>query len=218
MAFEGIDYCGKSTQAKMMAESLSSEGIECLLTRQPGGARCLQVRDLLLGPTGGDLCAKSRHLLFAADNAQHIHDTVAPALDDGKAVVMDRGIGSALAYQGFGESVGIEQVQRTYGWATDWFYPNVTFLLDVTPEQARERRSSDGEAASLDHIEAMPDDFHRRVYEGYLEIAGLLPRWVKIQAGGDAGAVHGLVMDAMRAASVLLWTEKPFFAPQNYTA
>lgn len=160
IAFEGIDGVGKTTQAELLADQIRATGQDVLLTHQPGGSDALNVRKILLGSE--DLCPKARHLLFAADNAQHIHDTVRPALEEGKVVIMDRGIGSAYAYQGFGEGFGIERVETNYGWATDNFEPNLTLLLDMTVADALGRL-----AGEKDAIESKGTEFFDSVRLGY---------------------------------------------------
>lgn len=178
IAVEGIDGCGKSTQAHLLAERLNGAGVTALPTRQPGGTPNLNVREILLW---ANLCAKSRHLLFAADNAQHVHDTVRPALAAGSVVVMDRSLGSALAYQGWGEGFGEGRVRLVYGWGTDYFEPDLTCFLDLSPRGVAERmQSQDGPTDAPDVIESKPSDFHQRVYDGYRSIAEGTDSWVRI--------------------------------------
>ena len=178
IAIEGIDGCGKTTQVKLLAERLRNDGVRTILTRQPGGTPSLDVRELLLW---ADLCTKSRHLLFAADNAQHVHDTVRPALAAGSVVVMDRAIGSAFAYQGWGEGFGEERVRLVYGWGTDDFEPDLTCFLDLSPEGVAERKwRCAHDAGVLDVIESKPSDFHQRVYDGYCRLAESNASWVRV--------------------------------------
>ena len=177
MAIEGVDGCGKTTQAQLLGDRLHGAGVPVLLTRQPGGTPSLDVREILLW---ADLCAKSRHLLFAADNAQHVHDTIRPALADGTVVVMDRAIGSAFAYQGWGEGFGEERVQLVYGWATDDFQPDLTCFLDLSPEGVAERTRELDDEGAPDVIESRPSDFHQRVYDGYCSLARSTRSWVRI--------------------------------------
>ena len=178
IAIEGIDGCGKTTQVSLLTERLIRAGVPTLPTRQPGGTPSLNVREILLW---SDLCAKSRHLLFAADNAQHVHDTIRPALAAGSVVVMDRAIGSALAYQGWGEGFGEERVRLVYGWGTDDFAPDLTCFLDLSPSGVAERKQTqDSSMEPPDAIESKPRDFHRRVYDGYCSLAGSVASWVRI--------------------------------------
>ena len=177
IAIEGIDGCGKTTQVRLLTERLQRAGVPALLTRQPGGTPNLDVREILLWT---DLCAKSRHLLFAADNAQHVYDTIRPALADGSVVVMDRAIGSAFAYQGWGEGFGEERVRLVYGWGTDDFRPDLTCFLDLSPAGVAERKRTLDDAAAPDVIESKPSDFHQRVYDGYCSLAKNTRSWARI--------------------------------------
>ena len=184
IALEGIDGCGKSTHGRLLANRIEETGRKVLFTRQPGGTNALNVREILLWQ--GNLCTKARHLLFAADNAQHIEDTVRPALANRTVVVMDRGIGSAFAYQGWGEGFGIERVRLTYSWATDNFEPDLTIFMDLDPAQVIVRRSMEGQAElPLDSIEERPSDYHRRVYAGYCELVEMFDSWVRVPLTPD---------------------------------
>ena len=179
VAFEGLDGCGKTTQVKLLAERMRQEGRQVLATRQPGGTPNLDVRSVLLWSK--DLCAKARHLLHAADNAQHIYDTVRPALESGEIVVMDRGPGSAYAYQGWGEDFGVQRVDLSYKWGTDGFESDLTIFLDLTVEQVQERRRLYGQTElPLDAIEERADSFHHRVYDGYCQLSDMFPWWERI--------------------------------------
>ena len=180
VAFEGIDGVGKSTQAALLGAALRAAGRAVVETRQPGDAPGLgpsgsAARDLVLDPDG-DLTSQARHLLFAADNAQNTARVILPALAAGQIVVIDRGPGSALAYQGFGDQIGTRRVAATYGWATRWFWPSV--VVELRGEQ----RARPGRP---DFIESRPSEYHQRVREGYQRLAVSLPRWLTVAGEPD---------------------------------
>ena len=175
VCFEGIDGCGKTTQSKMLTERLLEAETSAMWTYQPGDSKNLDLRNIILK---SDICSKARHLLFAADNAQHVEDTVIPALNRGQVVVMDRGIGSAYAYQGYGEGYGFERVSLTYDWATNNFKPDLTILLDMSPQEASQRKTVNGNR-SEDQIEAKGIQYQTIVRKGYLELAAQ-HEWRKI--------------------------------------
>ena len=174
MVFEGGESVGKSTQAGWLA---MSRGVEA--TFEPGGTRVGQeLRHLLLGRAGIRLDILTEALLMAADRAQHVAETIRPALEAGRDVVCDRYIGSSLAYQGYGRGLDIEIVRKLSELATGGLWPDLIILLDMDPERAWSRG-----AAGSDRFEALDMDFHRRVREGYLELAAADPgRWAVIDA------------------------------------
>lgn len=197
VVFEGGEGCGKTTQAKRLAERWDAE-----LTRQPGGTAIgAELRRLLLsappdpsatGPEHGVLADRAEALLMAADRAQHVAELVEPALAAGRDVVCDRYIGSSVAYQGWGRGIDPERIRAISEWAVDGLWPDVVVLLDIEPEVARSRIGG-----ARDRIEAAGQDFHDRVRDGFLAQASADPdRWVVI----DGGASPDEVADAVSAA------------------
>jgi dTMP kinase len=172
LAFEGGDGSGKSTQARLLADWLrADQGHDVVLTREPGATPVgVRLREVLLGH-GTDLGERSEALLFAADRAHHVGTVVRPALERGSIVVTDRYIDSSVAYQGAGRELEGEEVARISRWATDGLTPNLTILLDVQPTISKGRRAADAARAGEDRLESLPDDFHTRVRDGFLELA-----------------------------------------------
>lgn len=182
VAFEGGESVGKSTQAAWLAVSRRVD-----LTFEPGGTPLgRKLRGLLLGEAGVRVDAVTEALLMAADRAQHVAEVVRPALEAGRDVVCDRYIGSSLAYQGYGRGLDVALVRRLSELATGDLWPDLVILLDMDPQRAMARGG-----APSDRFEALGADFHRRVREGYLELAGADPqRWVILDAGRDASLVR----------------------------
>ena len=134
IAFEGIDGCGKSTQARLLSKSLGA-----LYTFEPGDTGLgAALRQLLLGPNGV-LSSRTEALLMAADRAEHVTQVVGPALAAGEWVVSDRFSGSTLAYQGYGRGLNIAQLGRIVDWATAGLAPDLSILVDVPVEVAQHR-------------------------------------------------------------------------------
>lgn len=173
ITFEGGDGGGKSTQAELLAGWLAERGLEVVRTREPGGtALGARLRELLLhGDERGvaEIAPRAEALLYAADRAQHIAEVVRPALARGAAVVQDRYIDSSLAYQGAGRPLDAAEVRGLSEWAAEGLWPQLTVLLDVSPELAAERRAVAGQRA--DRLESETADFHRRVREEFLALA-----------------------------------------------
>lgn len=180
ITFEGIDGCGKSTQLNLLADYLKEKGYEVVITREPG-AKGLgeKLRDILLN-YDGEVSSNCEAFLFLADRAQHIDTIVKPAVEAGKIVLCDRHTDSTLAYQGYGRGVDLKQLKMLNNIATSGFKPNLTFVFDVDVETSQARVGK-----NKDRMESAGIEFHKKVREGYLEIAKQEPERVKVLSGLD---------------------------------
>ncbi|MDP4219936.1 MAG: dTMP kinase [Bacteroidota bacterium] len=169
ITFEGIDGCGKTTQAKLLAEHLRSENTEVLLLREPGGTELSeQVRAVLLNKTySHPLTAESELLLFAASRAQLVSEVIQPTLARGATVILDRFTDSTVAYQGFGRGVSLAHIDNINKLVTGGLEPDLTFLIDLPLEVAANRRKE----IANDRIESENSEFHQKVLEGYWYLA-----------------------------------------------
>lgn len=190
-AFEGGEHTGKTTQAKMAAESLRQAGWDVELTREPGATHIgSQVRALLLDPANEDLEPAAEALLYAADRAQHVSQVIRPAMARGAVVITDRYADSSAAYQGAGRDLSVSSVEALSDWATGGLKPDLTVLLDMHPLEARRRR--EGKA---DRIEREPLAFHETVRRTFLQLALAEPcRYLIVSASAGPDEVHGEVM------------------------
>jgi len=196
IAFEGADASGKSTQAQRLAARL---GVE--LTFQFGATEIgSAIRSILLDPAHDMLDDRAEALLVIADKAQHVAEVVAPALARGETVITDRFTASTTAYQGFGRGLDRDELTRMMHWATNGIEPDLTVLLDVNLEVARQRLGDE-----VDRIEGAGAEFHTKVRQGYLEMAAADPdRWVVVGADGtveDVAARVDAAVDAWLAAN-----------------
>jgi len=177
VTFEGLDGSGKTTQAELLAESLRTDGREVVSTREPGGTPLgEEVRRLLLESL--ELSPWAEAALFAAARAELVERVIAPALEAGKDVVCDRYIDSSLAYQGFARGLGIDEVYDLNRVATRGLLPDVAFVLEV--DLAVSARRVGG---NPDRIEQEAPAFHRRVLEGYRQVAARFPHRVVLLDG-----------------------------------
>jgi len=167
--FEGIDGAGKSTQAALLAAALLNSGRQVETYRDPGGTPLGEdLREMLLNKSAyPDLSHAAETLLYAAARAQLAAEKIRPALDAGRIVIGDRFGDSTIAYQGFGRGIDIGLLTRVDDLATGGLTPDLTFLLDLSPELSKKRVV--GEA---DRLEQESVSFFRRVREGYLSLAG----------------------------------------------
>jgi dTMP kinase len=191
IAFEGGEGCGKSTQARLLADALGA-----VLTREPGGTSFgATVREWLLGSGAGQIDARAEALLMAADRAQHVSEVVRPALARGQHVVSDRSAFSSLAYQGWGRGLEVDELIRLSDWASAGRWPDLVVLLDVPPADAATRRAETGTLP--DRLEAEGDGFHDRVRTGFAVLAASEPgRWVVVDGKGTVDEVRARVGSA----------------------
>ncbi len=175
IAFEGGDGAGKSTQTLLLAKALSDAGRTVLRTREPGGTPVGEkLRSLVLEHGQGEIDARTEALIFAAARAAHATQVIAPAVARGEVVISDRYADSSIAYQGAGRGLGTSPIMDLNDWATAGLWPDLTVLLDVSPEQGRDRRTA-GDAAE-DRMESEPDHFHAAIRAAFLELAEKNPQ------------------------------------------
>ncbi|NTU67297.1 MAG: dTMP kinase [Chlorobiaceae bacterium] len=176
ITFEGIDGAGKSTQVTRLKRRLQESGREVLTLREPGGTEvCENIRELLL-QSKHDITPVAELLLFAASRAELVEKVVRPALDKGAVVILDRFSDSTTAYQGYGRGLSLEMLEEVNRIATFGLQPDITFYLDLSPEDAMIRKFSEKslplafDSGELDRMESSGLEFYRRVREGYLRL------------------------------------------------
>lgn len=173
ISFEGIDGVGKSTQADALEVFVRAQGRDVLRSLEPGGTELGQeIRHLLLHRKG-DVAPRAEALLYAADRAHHIATKIRPALEQGKVVIQDRYLDSSVAYQGAGRELDPEEIRNLSLWATGNLLPNLTVLLDLDPEAARNRRDQTGNEP--DRLEREKIEFFAAVRAEYLRLAANEP-------------------------------------------
>jgi dTMP kinase len=201
VTFEGIEGCGKSTQAKMLYEYLVEEGYDVVATREPGATAVGRViRETLLSTDLPPMDARTELLLFAACRAQHVAEFIRPALAEGKIIICDRYVDSTIAYQSYGRGLPLLETRQISDWASSGLLPDLTFLLDITVEQSLERLN----AGSLDRIEQADREFHGRVRDGFHELAAFYPERFRIIDGtGAPNAIHQVITATVTSCPML---------------
>jgi dTMP kinase len=184
ISFEGGEGAGKTTQSELLRRRLESMNLPVIVVREPGSTRLgEEVRDIIKSSSGNVPAADA--LLFMAARAQLMHDVIVPELNRGTAVICDRFSDSMMAYQGFGGKLNLDRLRHANELATNEVVPDLTLLLDISPETGLLRRDASDQSNGETHrrFEELPLRFHRNVRRGYSELADREPnRWVKINA------------------------------------
>ncbi|MCA0911403.1 dTMP kinase [Qipengyuania gaetbuli] len=198
IVFEGGEGMGKSTQARLLVESLESNGIKARLTREPGGTPGAEaIRSLLLDPPGDGWGPEAEALLFAAARADHVARLIRPALERGEWVVCDRFLDSSRAYQGRAGGVGDEAVLGLHAIGSGGLLPDLTLVLAAETSQVAQRlRERDGDEA--DAIGGRSDAYHSEVNAAFARFADEEPaRFRMIDGDGSIDEVRERVWQAV---------------------
>jgi len=196
ITFEGIEGCGKTTQIKLAAAWLAGRHIPVLTTAEPGGSPLgLKIREILLNRGSWTIGPEAELLLFAAARAQHVRETILPALDAGRWVLCDRFTDATVAYQGLGRGLDAGFIRSLNIFSALSLVPDMTILFDlpvgVGLERARRRAADVRPEAAEDRFEQEDRTFHGRIREGYLALAAGEPQRFRIVDGAaDIQTVH----------------------------
>lgn len=168
LSMEGLDGCGKTTQANLLEQSLRQLGFDLVRTREPGGCPISEkIRQIILDTENAEMCGTCEALLYAASRAQHVHQVIRPAVEAGKVVLSDRFVDSSVAYQGGGREMGVEMIRQINEPAVDGMLPDATVYLAIDHDTAMKRRLS---ASRPDRLELESSAFHGRVQAAYEEL------------------------------------------------
>lgn len=201
LSFEGIEGSGKSTQAKMLAATLAAEGYDVVLTQEPGGTIIGErIRALLLDPEHTEMCPATELLLYAAARAQHLEEKIRPALARNAVVITDRFSDSTVAYQGYARGIERELLDAVDAVATHHLQPDITVLCDLPAEIGLERNR---EINKRDRLELEALAFHRKVREGFLQLAAAEPNRFRIVNAGQP--MEQVTADIAQIVTERLW-------------
>ena len=174
ITFEGPEGGGKTSQLWGIADYLKDQGLEVVVTREPGGTNIGdQVRLILMKLSNTSMHPNTEFLLFQGSRAQHVNELIIPTLEQGGIVLCDRYSDSSLAYQGYGHEMDLEMLKLIINFATRGLKPDLTLLLDLDPGVGLKRRATQSE--QWNRLDAYDLAFHERVRQGYLTMATAEP-------------------------------------------
>ncbi len=172
ITLEGPDGSGKSTMIGLIGQYLKEQGIDHVITREPGGTAIGEkIRGIIIDRENINMGPETEALLFAASRAQHVHEKILPSVEEGKVVVCDRFLLSSLAYQGVGRGLGIQEVKAVNEFGLRGMTPDLILFFHVDPEVTLLRKTKEGG----DRLEEEGGVFHREVYEGYMTLLEMYP-------------------------------------------
>lgn len=215
ISFEGMDACGKTTQMDLLQAALEEKNIQVFRSREPGGSPLAEsLRHLLLAREEEKVHAVTEALLYAAARAQHVRQTLRPALERGDWVISDRYIDSSLVYQGLGRDLGLDYVWSINERAIDGLWPDRTFVLDLSVKESKARMEE--RKQGLDRLEVEGDVFKERLRQGFRQLAGGPPasqsalygqalekmgspagRLVLVDGRKDPQALHQIILESL---------------------
>ena len=200
ISFEGIDACGKSTQVKLLLKEMNTSSNKTILVREPGGSIISEeIRDILLNSKLNEMSDRTEALLMTGSRAQLTYEKIISNLDEGKNVIADRYSDSTLAYQGGGRGLDIEWLIKLNQFATYNLSPDVTFLIDLHPEEAIKRKDIEN-----DRIEKAGIDLQINVRNAYLEIAKRFDdRIVVLDGHNQVNIIHQKIVKELSRRKII---------------
>lgn len=195
ITFEGLDFCGKSTQVELLEKYLIEQGREVKIIREPGGTGISEkIRNILLDKKNAEMLIETELVLFAASRAQLVGEVIIPAMRKNVFVISDRFHDSSIAYQAFGRGIKLEFVDELQKFVIGAAVPNITFFID-TPIEEIVRRKSSVKKIDLDRIERSQVDFYEKVRDGYIYLARRESRFKTIDGTLDIPQIHEMIVD-----------------------
>lgn len=194
ITFEGAEGSGKSTQIKRAEAYLKEKGHSVVILREPGSTRISEaIREVILNKEFKEMSSNTELLLYLAARAQLVHEKIWPAMKAGKAVICDRFEDSTWAYQGYGRGFDLKTIDKvSFELVRCDLKPDLTVLLDIDPEKGMKR------GGRHDRMEKQSIQFHRKVREGFKDIARKNPkRCVVIDASQPLGVVTEKVREVL---------------------
>ncbi|RMD49643.1 MAG: dTMP kinase [Ignavibacteria bacterium] len=197
ITFEGLDFCGKSTQVELLKDYLESLGKRVMILREPGGTSISEkVREILLDKENSEMVMETELLLFSASRAQLVREVIIPELKKGTYVISDRFHDSTIAYQGYGRGLEISFITHLQNFVIDGAKPDITFYIDMELKELEQRKKRI-KSLNLDRIESSKDDFYSKVREGYLHLCETEERFVMLNGMDSIEEIHSKIINVL---------------------
>ncbi len=208
VTFEGTEGSGKSTQVRLLAKYLDDTNQPYLKTREPGGDDIAEkIRTLVLSAENDTMTFETEALLYAAARAQHVKHIILPALAEGKIVICDRYVDSSISYQAYGRELSLDFVKNINEYALKNCAPDLTILLDLSPEDAFKRK---GGVDKNDRIETSGDAFYKRVDDAFRNLRLETDRVVTIEPYGSRKHTLDQIIKVLRDKDYIKWNLTKF--------
>lgn len=198
ITFEGLDFCGKSTQVKLLQKFLEDKQFDVSLIREPGGVKISEkIREILLDKKNNEMSFETELLLFSASRAQLVREMIIPKLEKNEIVISDRFHDSSIAYQGYGRGIDSEFVSSLQKFAIGNAVPDITFFIDIPVEEVLRRKKNVSEL-DLDRIEVSENEFYARVRSGYKILSEQEKRFTVIDGMKSIEIVHSEIKNIVK--------------------
>lgn len=190
-----MDFCGKSTQVKLLKKYFENINKKVILIREPGGVKISEeIRDILLDRKNEEMVFETELLLFSASRAQLVRETILPYLSNGNIVISDRFHDSSIAYQGYGRGLEPKFVVDLQNFAIGSAIPDITFFIDIPVEEVLIRKNNVAKS-ELDRIEVSQNDFYKKVREGYKILATNEERFFTLDGLTSIEEIHKKIIN-----------------------
>ena len=198
ITFEGLDFCGKSTQVDLLKKYFEEEGKTVKIIREPGGVKISEkIRDILLDHENSEMFSETELLLFSASRSQLVREKIIPFLKDNFVVISDRFHDSSIAYQGFGRGINPKFVIDLQKFAIGDAAPDLTFYIDIPVTEVLKRKQKFN-VGELDRIEVSENNFYEKVREGYEFISKNEERFKRIDGLMTIDQVHSEILSFIK--------------------
>jgi len=194
ITFEGIDFCGKSTQVELLKDYLLTENKNVKIIREPGGTNLSEkIREILLDKKNNEMVIETEIFLFSASRAQLVREVIRPFLEKDYYVISDRFHDSSTAYQGYGRGLPVDVIMNIHKLAIGKTIPDITFFIDIPNDVAMQRKKNRLKN-DLDRIELSDDNFYERVRNGYLELAAKEKRFRVLDGTQSINSLNEMIL------------------------
>ena len=202
ITFEGLDFCGKSTQVKLLEKYLLENDKKVKIIREPGGTPISEkIRDILLDKKNSEMSIETELILFSGSRSQLVNQVILPALKDNFYVISDRFHDSSIAYQSFGRNISLEFVEELQRFVIGKAVPDITFFLDIPIDEVIKRKSK-VKQVELDRIELSKMDFYEQVRKGYLYLSEKEKRFRTISGQLSILEIHDIIINEIKKLEI----------------